>query len=332
MAGTLVALDIGESQLKLVLYAGGRIKKAAAVPVPDGLVKNGEIVSMDAMADVLRRAAKENGIPRAAAAVLLPQALVYTRTVDVPPMTDAQLCYNLPFEFRDYLTQEKSKYYFDYAVLGHSQTEGGERLQLFACAALKATIEAYRAMLRRAGFRLKLAIPEQSAYAALIRAQKAAQTEDCCFVDLGYNAARLQFLRSDAPVNQRTIGLGLADLVRSVSERRGVDEHLARKYVDAGFEGVLTEPESLELYHRMAVEIMKAVNFYNYNNREKSLQRIYLLGGGALLAPLREAVAEMTRLELHSAAELLPQGQLPQTPELFVRAAGCALQAQEACV
>ena len=84
-------------------------------------------------------------------------------------MTDGQLLYNLPFEFKDYLTQEKNKYYFDYAVQDTVKDEEGnvKELQLFVCATLKSTVEEYRAMLRRAGFNLKVAMPEECAYAAL---------------------------------------------------------------------------------------------------------------------------------------------------------------------
>ena len=63
-------------------------------------------------------------------------------------MTDGQLLYNLPFEFKDYLTQEKNKYYFDYAVQDTVKDEEGnvKELQLFVCATLKSTVEEYRAM------------------------------------------------------------------------------------------------------------------------------------------------------------------------------------------
>lgn len=327
MAGNLVAFDLGEAQAKLVWYSGSTRKKAVCAALPDRLVSNGAIVSMDAMADFLRETAKSNGIPRTNAAVILPASVVFTRNVDVPAMTDAQLAYNLPFEFKDYLTQEKSLYYFDYAVQELVTDESGavKQMRLFACAALKKTIESYREMFRRAGFRLRTAIPEEAAYAALL-ANRPASDSDTCFVDLGYNAIRMQILHGDRFMTRRTIDLGLRDLVRSLAETRGVDEHLAYEHLRSNYEGALTEPASLELYHRMAVEIMKAVNFYNYNNREQTLRRIYLCGGGAAIGGIRDAIAELTDLEIHGAAELLPDGASLDEPWLFVKAIGCALQ------
>jgi len=73
MTGNIVSFDIGSAQIKLVWCAGGVCKAAVSAPVPDGLVRSGTIVSMDAMADLLRQLAKENNLPRSAqAAVILP--------------------------------------------------------------------------------------------------------------------------------------------------------------------------------------------------------------------------------------------------------------------
>ena len=137
MTGNIVSFDIGSAQIKLVWCAGGVCKAAVSAPVPDGLVRGGTIVSMDAMAYLLRQLVKENNLPRSAqAAVILPAPLVFTRITELPPMTEGQLTYNLPFEFKDYLTQEKSRYYFDYAVqeLVRGEDDSVTRMKLFACA------------------------------------------------------------------------------------------------------------------------------------------------------------------------------------------------------
>ncbi len=329
MARSVVALDIGESLVKMVWYAGKTRKKAVSVPLLDNLVANGEILSMDAMADFLRQTAKENGIPRTSAALILPASLVFTRTVTVPAMTDAQLTYNLPYEFKDYLAQEKNQYYYDYAVQDRQENEEtGEvtELQLFACATLRQTIAAYREMCRRAGFRLRCAIPEEAAYAGILAANPP-DTEDICFADIGYNAIRLQIFRNGSFITRRTAELGLRDVVQALADTRGIDVHMAHEHLRSDYENALTDPACAQIYHRMAVEIMKAVNFYNYNNRQQTLHDIYLCGGGAAIEPLRGAISELTDLALHPAHELLPAGGCAlEQPWLYAKAIGCALQ------
>ena len=153
----IVGLDIGENSVKMAYFAGRELKRTAKLELPDAMVSGGRILSMDAMADFLRDAAKGNGIPLTNAALVVPASEVYTRIITLPAMTEQQLFYNLPYEFRDFLTEEKSKYFFDYAVrrIVNDETGHPKEMELFACAILKTTVEGYRAMLHRAGFRLR---------------------------------------------------------------------------------------------------------------------------------------------------------------------------------
>ena len=97
MAGTITAFDIGESAVKIVTVSGGNVKKAVCLELPDNLVSDGMVVFNDAMAETLRTAMSKGGISKGKAAVILPDRLVFARNVVVPPMTEAQLKYDLPF-------------------------------------------------------------------------------------------------------------------------------------------------------------------------------------------------------------------------------------------
>lgn len=327
MPNNITAFDIGESQVKVVTISGGVVKKAAAFELPDNVVSGGTVVSMDALADFLREKLPKSGPLKKDAAVILPDSLVFCRNITVPPMNDAQLSYNLPFEFKDYLNQEKSRYYFDYAVQGLDKGEDGETsgMRLFACATLKKTIENYRAMFYRAGFKLKLALPEEAAFGnlAALHAKNAAGDEDLCIVDIGHKGIRMFIYRDGIFRTHRAVDLGLWDLEQQLAAERGVDPHMAHSHLLSDFESALSQESSQELYNRMAVEIMKAVNFYNYNNREQSLSSVYLCGGGAAVQPLCDTIRRVTGLELKDIGTLIP-GTI-ETPWLFARAAGCGL-------
>ena len=135
----IVGFDIGESSVKLVYFAGADLKKAVTAELPDNMVSGSRILSMDAMADFLRQTAKSNGIPLTHAALVLPSTEVFTRELVMPAMTEQQLLYNLPYEFRDYLTEEKNKYFFDYSMREVLRDESGQptEMNLLACATLK---------------------------------------------------------------------------------------------------------------------------------------------------------------------------------------------------
>ena len=273
---------------------------------------------------------REKKLGRGRAGVILPDRLVFRRNVTVPPMTDAQLSYNLPFEFKDYLTQEKGRYFFDYALQGLTKDQDGqvEGMELFACATLKTTIEDYRNMFRRAGFNMKLAIPEECAFGNLAKfhaRQNPGHDGDVCIVDIGYRGTRMYIYRERQFRTRRAVDLGLWDLVQQLSADRGVDAHMAHTHLLTDYQQAQNQEAAQELYNRMAVEIMKAVNFYNYNNREQTLRGVYLCGGGAALEPLKRVISQVTDLELWDIAQLLPGGDKIEEPWLFAKAIGCGL-------
>ncbi len=319
--GKMVGFDIGERDVKMVYSVDGRVKKMVSVSLPDNMVENGVIRSMDAMADFLRFSAKKNGIPLTNAAVILPDALVFCRNAQLPVMTGPQLVYNLPYEFKDYLSLEKDKYFYDYCVYSIIETDENRQMDLFCCAVLKSTIADYRAMFRRAGFKLKKAIPEEWAYMSVLRSlDKTVGT--FCFADLGHNQTRVHIFSDNRWASRRIIDQGVGTLETQISNELLTDIHVARNYVLSDFNGVLSTENAVGLYDRVGIEILKTVNFHNYNNREDSLQTVYLVGGGSNIVPLRESISRVSGLDVVSCGQL--DASL-EGREVYLKAMGCAI-------
>ena len=309
MKNLMTGFDIGEGTVKMLQVAGKEIKKSAVIELPDNLVDEGKIISMEAMADFLRQKSKEKGFARGQAAVILPAGLVFVKTITMPVMNRQQLMFNLPFEFKDYLTVGKDKYLFDYTVLEVIDDQEGKpyEMRIFACAIQRSIIESYRRMFARAGYKLKLAIPAECAYMSILNENRGLAEEDLCVVDLGHNSTCLHIFQKGEYAAKREIGMGMAALDEIISEKEGVDIHMARAYKESNYDGILSCKEAKELYGNLAFEITKAVNFFNYNNENAQLHEIYLSGGGAAIPPLAETIGAERNLHLHSARELVPK-------------------------
>lgn len=325
----IVGLDIGENSVKMAYFADRELKRTAKVELPDAMVSGGRILSMDAMADFLHDAAKGSGIPLTNAALVVPASEVYTRIITLPAMTEQQLFYNLPYEFRDFLTEEKSKYFFDYAVrrIVNDETGHPKEMELFACAILKTTVEGYRAMLHRAGFRLRVLTVTECAYGAVLGAylrRMGAENDDKdrCIVSIGHRSTHLYIYHGATFDSRREIDVGGRLIDEQIAEHCGVDIHLAHSYMRSDYNGVLEADYAREAYSRLAVEIMKAVNFYNYNNRDRELHDLYICGGGGGIEPMLRTIVETTRLTLHPVSELLSQQLSTEEPWTYLRAIG----------
>ena len=335
MAKTVLGIDVGYDSLKLALVKGRQVKKTAVVPMPNSLVRAGRIVSVETMGDLLRKAMKQNGIRCDRAALALPNETVFIRNVTMPIMSEDQLNYNLPFEFRDYITEELKDYVFDYAMLSMNETSeeeeteeerlAGGAMEMMAVAAPKSLLDESREWLHKAGLKLVKAAPTVSCYCKLIRLSAASPDLEYCILDLGYHAIRMYMFRGDRHVVTRVLEIGLSSLDQVIGEYYNVDEHLAHTYLLTNYEDCQNQESCVNAYGNITVELMRALNFYRFSNPDSHLEDIWICGGGAMIAPLQRAIAETLDLHIHTAGELIPSNPVEQDYAL-IQAIGIAME------
>lgn len=306
MAKTMIGFDIGACQVKLAVWDGSKVRRALSADTPDNLVKDGRIVSYAAMADFIKETLKKNKVSGRNCAVVLPASHAFLRRVSMPAMTVEQLKINLPYEFRDFLTMSKDKYFYDYAVNGVTRDEEGKpvQLDLTAAAAPKEVIGEYRDMFRRAGLRLRTAVPAECAYANLLRGRD--EAKEYCFLDLGHTAARIYIYSGARFEASRVIDIGLEAVDRAIADSTGVDEHLARSYKESDYQGAQNLESAQQVYQAIALDARKAVNFYGFSNRESNLQDLWFCGGGVHIPALRTVIGQAVDLHTHTVEELMP--------------------------
>ena len=339
MAKTILGVDIGHDRLKLALVRGTRVLKTATAPMPENLLREGRITSRESMGELIRTTMKENAIRANQAAIVLTNDSVFIKNVQMPRMTIDQLQYNLPFEFNDYITGELRDYVFDYAVVsesgaeanpedGEAGSEGGATMELMAVGTLREVVEDVTQVLRKAGLRLVLAAPSVSAYIALIRAQReklSAVAEEYGILDLGYESIRMYMFRGDRHVATRALEIGLSSLDSVLADAYGVDVHLAHTYLLTNFENCQQREECHTAYENIAVELMRALNFYRFSNPDSALADLWLCGGGAVIEPLAEVLGDMLNIQLHPASELVPGGEGIEESNSYAQAIGITM-------
>lgn len=307
MGKAYTGVDIGDSSIKLVVYDDNAIKNMVIEALPEGLIAEGHIVSLDAMADFIKGLTKRTGGIAKNAALVLPPADCLVRRLTLPAMTEKELTLNLPYEFRDYIAQGKDRYQYDYAVLAmHEGVDGTpESMDLLAVACPRQTIDDYLNLFRRAGMNLRVALPEQAALQNLIGGNPDALA-NCCVIDFTHLSTKLHFFVDGCYDVVRTIEIGGTDIDRAIAQDRGVDEHIASNYKLSNFEDAQRSAAAMAVYDSIAVEIGRAINFYGFNNPDITIEAAYCCGGGSLLEPLMETVESHVDLELRSIVDIMP--------------------------
>lgn len=354
MAKSCLGIDIGKDQMKLVLMKGENIVKTASVQMPEGLLKDGRIVSVETTGELIRKTMKENKIRCKEAAVVVSSGICFLRNVTMPEMTAEQLVYNLPYEFRDYITDELKKYVFDYSWGSGEEMPKGKKLkkaskkkkkeekpeeeenqkrnemELLAAAAPLEVMEDLRLMTRKAGLKLTFAAPEVSACENLLHYKlrnEQDKDKEYGILDLGSTSSRLFIFKGDRHQVTRVIERGMEQVEELLADTFHIDIHLAHTWLLANHEDCIHSEVCQDAFSQISVELMRALNFYQFSNPDSRLEDIYICGGGASIATMRQSLEENLDVKIHEAGELLERmnGSGDETSSLWMLAAGTAL-------
>ena len=370
MAKKILGIDVGGDSLKLALVSGGKVLKTATVSMPKHMIKDGHIVSRESMGDLIRTALKDNGIHARDAAYMMPNETVFIKNVTMPRMSADQLVFNLPFEFRDYITDDVSGYLFDYATLS-SEDASGEKarrvklpkakkaqkdeapveaapeespgapppetaaeeaaeedtMELLAVGTSRATMDDLRDMMHKAGLRLVKAAPALCSHVGLLRSNRHLfdEYQEFCILDLGYRAIRMYMYKADRHIVTRELEYGLSYLDDVLADQYNVDVHLAHTYLITDYEGCQRQDACMNAYATIAVELMRAMNFYRFSNPDSRLSDVWLCGGGVENDALCESIAQTLGMNIHPASELVHGGEDIPHCDGFIQAIGITM-------
>lgn len=331
MAKNCVGIDIGERNMKMAVCSNGRVRRLVVQELPDNLVRDGKIVSLEEAAAFIKKTAKSAKIKTRNCGVIIPAALAFTSTLTLPAMSAEHLSLNLPYEFSDFIPQEKDKYFYDYAVLDTILNEAGvpSEIELIASSTLKETIQEYSLIFKRAGFKLKTAIPDELAYMNIIRnyvENGGSANAGYCLIDLGHTATRLFIFKGTKHQATRVVEYGIAMLDAAISEALGVDEHIARTHKQANTNNILDSDSCKKVYSNISIEVMRAINFYRFSAQDNNLDEVYIMGSGAKIPGIAKQLAADLDMPVRSIEKLFQDFERSDDVVFCPAAIGVALQ------
>lgn len=299
MAKSFLGIEIGNRDLKIVEFKNGKVLNFIEEELPLNMVKNNEIVAFDGMSDYLKQVIKEHHIKGKKVCFVVPDEAVYTRRLNLPLMTINQLKVNLPYEFRDFIPEEKEAYIFDYKVVDFYETEDGARMMdLLAVAVSKKLMDLYAGMFKHAGLKLIEAAPKFLALGELMGfINEEFNEKDFAILDLGYGSTRLSIYEKGIFDLTRNIETGVTHISDIAADLLNVDRTVAPVYLLENVDNVQQRPEVNDICVEIAISAMRAMNYYTYQKRDNTLEYVYLFGSGIEVAPLVDEIVRHVPLK-----------------------------------
>src|SRR3990172_12161387 len=152
-------LDIGHETLKVAVVSGhgGRadIMSLAEIPIPKDAKTQKGIKDKDIVAAKIKEAkdqAKPKRIGLTSCVSALPESLVFTKVIELPKMTDAEVAKAMPFQISHAFPLSSEEAYFDWAMLGAGPKPN--TLEALVVAAPKSLVEDFVYVVEKSGSEL----------------------------------------------------------------------------------------------------------------------------------------------------------------------------------
>jgi type IV pilus assembly protein PilM len=303
---TVVGLDIEPGYVTAVrvrLNADGvAVDQAAGLALGPGVVRDGEVADVDALAEALRELFREHKLGRRVRIGVASQRIV-VRTVDLPPLEDAkEIAAAVRFHAQDHIPMPLDQAVLEHLSLGLVDTPDGQRTRVVLVAARRDMIERLHNAVRQAG--LRPAGIDLAAF-AMIRALHGASRSDGATLYLSVSGVTNLALAQDTTcVFTRVVPGGIESLAAELAERRGLTLDHARQWlVHVGLEAPLESldgaPEIVsearnvltEGVRRIADEVRNSLDYYRAQADALAAEQAVLTGPAVAIPGFAEQLS-----------------------------------------
>jgi type IV pilus assembly protein PilM len=300
----VVGLDIEPGYVAAVEARSGRlaVERAATQSLASGVVREGEVVDIDTLADVLRELFRANKLGKRVRLGVANQRIAM-RTLDLPPMTDAkEIASAVRFQAQDHIPMPLDQAVLEHQSLGIVETGEGRRTRVVLVAARREMVESLVAAARRAGLR-----PDGidlSAFAMIRALHRPEYGGGVLYISVG-GMTNLAVAVGPTCVFTRVVPHGTESMASELAERRGLTLEHAHgwlKHVGLlvpmddvdGDSAIVVEARNVlsEGVSRIADEVRNSLDFHRMQDGGTAVERTIFTGPAVAIPGFSDQLGE----------------------------------------
>ncbi len=331
-ARSAIGLDIGTSGVRAAELSFGKgevtLEKFGQVALPEGAVRDGEVVNSDAVAAAIKQLWAHTKFSSKKVNIGVANQKVIVRQVDLPWMPADELKKSLAFQVQDFVPMPIEQAVLDFHPLEELTSDNGSRVvRGLLVAASRDMVHASLDAVRKAG--LSAVMVDLTPF-AVIRSLAApddlgmgAQVE--ALVDVGARVTNIVIHQGGVPRFVRILLMGGQDVTDAVAERMGLPRAQAesmKQQLGLGGTGAGMDAQAatrvVEAVGAAFVdEIRGSLDYYLASSGSAPISRLVLTGGGARLGGLAARLQVTTRVPVEVGTPLnrLHVGRTGLSPE-----------------
>lgn len=307
-ARNFFGLDIGSHSVKLVeLERRGdhlALTAAGTVLTPPNVIDSEASEDLNKAADVIRKLKHDLKIASNHVVMALPESQVFSRVVEMPRLTEAEVSSAIKWEAEQYVPIPLSEVNIDWQILTPSVNKNN-KIEVLLVAAPTVLVNKYLQILKIAdltpiSFETEIIAVSRSLISNTIG------SPTTLIISLGASTTDLTAVRGGQISFTRSIATGGLALTRAVAQELGFEMDQAEEYMktygmDATqLEGKLTAAIK-PVFDVVVNEIRRAIAYYIGKNPNDPIKRIVVSGGAAKLPGMVVYLADELGIEVQMA-------------------------------
>lgn len=309
--GKGVGIELAPDRMNIVQLRkqrqGLKLESLITVPVPEGIVIDGQINDAPRMAELIQQTMAEHKIKASRAATCIPGRDAIVRVIPVPAELDNKELREmvLNHEAALYLPYSREEADVDYQKLGYFVDEDGiEKVQVLLVATRKEVTDAYLNTFAEAGIGVDVLEINSFALIRTIRDQLRlfGPQEAAVLVDIEFDSTEIAIIINGVPQFSRTVPIGTYQLQAALSRAMSLptsremdmlmDMTIPSNPLDSGKTGLTGANPGmgpmLKILGELADELRRSIDFYINQSEGLEVAQILLAGMGGGLQQLDE--------------------------------------------
>lgn len=258
-----LGVDLGSSSLKIVELSRKKISLAALLEIPPA-----ERVEEAALIRRLKGFFQEIGITDREAVIYIPGSYSFIRTIFFPSMPDSELKEAIRWEIKRQIPYSEEE-----AVSDYISQEVPEGIAATIAAAERKNIQKQISIFKEAGFKV---IAVDVSPLALLRVFAPKDNNNILLIDIGAKHIEIDIIKAGVIRLTRTVDMG-GEFVINYLMSKGVSLEDAGKTLMHAVSDEIKEP-----LDQLLREIVRSIDYYKANFKEKVFTRILFTGGLSL--------------------------------------------------
>ncbi len=295
-----IALDIGTYSIKAIAGKPGTrptIERAVDVLNTTGLAMPTDDASEEQLGTLIDSFLKDNELARTDVRLALPETVVSTKVISIPPLTDAELASAIGWQAEQHIPIPPEELSLEYQVLYRPVKKDQGQMRVLLVGTRKAMVERFVDMFHQLGVEPTLLETQVISIARSL--QFNVDDPTTLVAHIGASSMNLFAIHQGELQFVITNMNGGQVLTRALESAVGLDTVQAEQYkrtyglIENQFEGKVREA-LLPGVRILTGEIAKSAQFFNNQHTQQPIKRVVLSGGSAMLPEIVQlATAEL---------------------------------------